>query len=408
MRKSFFGICFGLLSLFSCQPEDCVRELEYIEWSPIYMTIEQMRNEIRLDPPKENKNPGKIYVYGTLLLVNEINKGIHLIDNAHPTAPVQLGFISIQGNVDMAMEGQMLYADNYANLLTIDLTNVRQPQLKDIKTELFTLYGKTGDGKYLVRYDQKLVRRTVPCEQDPIFWLEGDFVYTTTSAGSKKVNSPSVAGIGGSFARFTLVDNYLYVINHNQLISFDVSNPAHPLHCASETVSWDIETIFPYKNFLFIGARSGMYIFGLTNPKRPHFISKFVHANGCDPVYVADEIAYITLRNGTACNGFTNQLDIVQVKDPVNPQKLAIHSMVHPHGLAVDGDLLVLCEGTHGFKTIALLPNAELQNLAFITNHAAYDVILISRDHAIIIGEDGLYQYDLSHPESPRLMSKLF
>lgn len=408
MRIPSFLLLTLVLGILSCSPEECVQETEYIEWAPVYFTLDQMKQDIRMAPPKENKNPGKIYSYGNLLLINELFEGVHIIDNTYPKAPVRLGFIPIAGNVDIAMSSNVLYADNYANLLSIDLSDPMNPKLKSINEELFKLYGKSADGKYLVRYDKKKVVRTVPCNNSPYYWFEGDFVYTKVLDGQGKAGNPgSVAGIGGSFARFTLVDKYLYVVNHNELLSFDVSNPLQPLKCSTQNVAWDIETIFPYEDFLFVGSRSGMYIFGLNDPRLPNQLSKFVHSNGCDPVFVSNDIAYITLRDGNECNGFTNQLDIVEVKDLLHPVKLATHNMKHPHGLSVDGELMVLCEGLHGFKTIELLPNAQIRELAWINHHAAYDVIILERNRVLVIGQDGLYQYDMRNPASPRFLSKL-
>lgn len=91
-------------------------------YRPIYMSYEEMQN-VFVTTPHPLQNAGKIYVKGNLIFVNEINKGIHIIDNHNPSAPQNLAFIHIPGNVDLAVKNNTLYADNATDLLTIDISS---------------------------------------------------------------------------------------------------------------------------------------------------------------------------------------------------------------------------------------------------------------------------------------------
>lgn len=90
---------------------------------PIYLELSEAKT-VRLENARALKNPGKIYTYQQYLFVNEVNEGIHIIDNADPISPQQIGFIKIMGNIDIAIKGNALYADNFDDLVAIDLTNV--------------------------------------------------------------------------------------------------------------------------------------------------------------------------------------------------------------------------------------------------------------------------------------------
>jgi hypothetical protein len=68
--------------------------------------------------------PGKLYRYGNFILINEQYKGVHLIDNQNPKAPVNLAFIQVPGNVDFAVKNNMLYVDNAVDLVAINLQDV--------------------------------------------------------------------------------------------------------------------------------------------------------------------------------------------------------------------------------------------------------------------------------------------
>ncbi|MBL0101392.1 MAG: hypothetical protein IPP49_16265 [Saprospiraceae bacterium] len=119
--------------------------------------------------------------------------------------------------------------------------------------------------------------------------------------------------MGGSFARFTVVDDFLYIAEDFHIKSYSVTNPANPELKSNNQLGWGIETIFPYKDKLFVGSNSGMFILDIATPEYPVLLSSFNHARACDPVIVHENTAYITLRNGTACQGFINQLDVVDI-----------------------------------------------------------------------------------------------
>src|SRR5690606_29217142 len=91
---------FFLMALNSCQ--DQVESINtYRTKIPVFMQMSTVREKpIIIEPGKPLENPGKIYLYGDYLLVNEPQKGIHIIDNANPASPKIINFIKIPGNVD--------------------------------------------------------------------------------------------------------------------------------------------------------------------------------------------------------------------------------------------------------------------------------------------------------------------
>jgi hypothetical protein len=97
---------------------------------PIYLSYDKLRsNYPAIKEPREIAKAGKIYVYGDTLLVNEKNKGIHVIDNSNKQAPRNLHFIELPGNIDIAVKDGILYADSFTDLVIIDIHD-----LNDIKT----------------------------------------------------------------------------------------------------------------------------------------------------------------------------------------------------------------------------------------------------------------------------------
>lgn len=91
-------------------------------YRPIYANRDQVE-KIALESPRKMVNPGKIYVKGDILFVNEINSGIHIFDNSNKSKPVATAFISILGNVDIAAKENIIYADNVNDLVAIDISS---------------------------------------------------------------------------------------------------------------------------------------------------------------------------------------------------------------------------------------------------------------------------------------------
>ncbi len=104
-----------------CLRDRCRQTVGYTRYEPIYQQPESFRDDaaIRAESPRPLRNPGKLYIIGDYLLINEPNEGIHVFDNRLPEQPIPVAFWNIPGNVDMAVRGRYLYADQYADLLAM-------------------------------------------------------------------------------------------------------------------------------------------------------------------------------------------------------------------------------------------------------------------------------------------------
>ena len=122
----------------------CVNDNEPIEFPegeveglrPIYGDLENLR-DIRLEAPRNLEKPGKIYRKGSFLYINEIAKGVHIIDNSDPSSPEPVAFINIPGTVDIAAKGDVFYFDNYNDLVAVRINSGDQIEvLKRVKNVL--------------------------------------------------------------------------------------------------------------------------------------------------------------------------------------------------------------------------------------------------------------------------------
>ncbi len=215
-----------------------------------------------------------------------------------------------------------------------------------------------------------------------------------TVAYSGESANAGQSGQAGSMARFAVVDDFLYTLNRSEMMIFSIDEAANPMLFNGLDVGWNIETLFPYGNSLFIGAEAGMYIYDISEPSSPMFTSEFTHIRSCDPVVVSGSTAYVTLRSGgNNCWGTANQLEILDVSSLSRPQLIKTYMMRNPHGLGIDGDLLFICDGDAGVKCYNVADPMNIQLVQHIGDITAYDVIL-TEETMIVIAEEGLIQFD--------------
>jgi len=114
---------------------------------PIYGNTEDWQS-IQTTTPRSINKLGKIYYKDQLIYVNEYLKGIHIIDNSDPTNPTPLKFIEILGNKDIAIKGNILYADNMSDLVTLDISNLNDIQVKGRVKGIYPATSQTHPDAY--------------------------------------------------------------------------------------------------------------------------------------------------------------------------------------------------------------------------------------------------------------------
>ena len=149
-----------------------------------------------------------------------------------------------------------------------------------------------------------------------------------------------------------------------------------------------------------------MFIYSLNDADNPLPDGQFAHVRTCDPVIADDHYAYVTLRSGTSCGGFTNQMDILDITDIAHPSLVKSYPLTNPHGLSKDKNLLFICDGADGLKVLDATNANNITPIKQFTGIETYDVIA-TNNIAIVIATDGLYQYSYADVNNIQLLSKL-
>jgi len=413
-------LAFNVLLFTSC---DDTTYREYEGYAPVYLTYADLRSSVKTEQNVDLENPGKIYYKDNFIFIVEELKGIHVYDNTDPSSPVKKAFLNLPGVVDMSVSGYILYADSFVDLVMIDVQNIDNirevARVKDILP--YTVASPANDDYPMALVDEKkgvvidwelkTIRERIYTEPYPwpIYYRGGlMFLDATNASGASSGVSGSGTGFGGSMARFGIKDKVLYIVDQNTLKVFDISNKTSPAKMGDFYPGWNIETMFLSGDNMFLGTTTGMIIFDISNPLVPTSRVFFNHARSCDPVIVDDTLAYVTLRSGTTCGGTVNCLDVVNIKNINAPSLLATFSMTNPHGLGKSGDLVFICDGNAGLKIYDASDPKTLGNKLIFSYPAinAYDVIPIG-NLLVMIGDDGLYQYNYSNIQNITLLSKI-
>ncbi|MEL7532489.1 MAG: hypothetical protein AAFN10_14320 [Bacteroidota bacterium] len=432
----FLSICLAalLLSLSGCVQDRCAQQITYISYQAVYLTFEELRAAGKTEAARELNRPGKFYYKDGFIFVNEVSKGIHVIDNRDVNNPTNIAFINLPGSHDLAAKGNILYSDSYTDLVAIDITDPSNTRIVGREVNVFP-YGMWHDGLYAdvergvaIDWIEAEVTEEVPCESitkglnnwlprngfvqedaaslGPQFSSNTQFNSAPTSAGGS--GGEASTGVGGSMARFTILEDYLYTVTGQALKVFDISTLTAPAERRDVEIGWGIETIFPYGDHLLIGSQTGMFIFSTDNPESPKLEGEFGHVQSCDPVVAENDIAYVTLRGGNFCGSFSNQLDVLDISNVRNPKLLYTYLMDGPYGLGIRNSILFICDGESGLKVYDAsdISKIDQNQLAHFPDINAYDVIPL-HNVLLLIGKDGFYQYDYSDVSNIKLLSTI-
>lgn len=418
-HSGFLLMVMAFALLTSCR-DNTYEEITYKANVPVIVSFDEFRASVIKTGVQSLVQPGKIYFKDNYLYINESQQGIHVVNNENPENPVFVAFIQIPGNVDMAIRNNILYADSYIDLVAIDISDPLNPVevdrvedafpnvLPPVEDYSYPIYGLDFTKGVVVGWETREITEVVEKGNYDQGILRFDNMGVPTLGQSEVNINPSSSGIGGSMARFTLGMDHLYALHNNTLKLFNISTTPGIVTGQEIYLDREVETLFPYDNKLFMGTTTGMLVYDISNSSNPVYLSAFNHINSCDPVVIEGNLAYVTLRSGTQCNGFTNQLDVVDISSITNPFLVKSYPMFNPHGLGIDNKILFICDGDAGLKIYDATDPMQIHmnQIAHYADIKTFDVIPVN-GLLLMIGANGLYQYDYSDPQSITLLSHI-
>jgi hypothetical protein len=395
-------ILFAFLGTFMFLSCDNDRDEDYAEYliaRPMLMDKSEFATSVTIIAPRPIEESGKVYTYGDYIFINDKYQGVHVIDNSNPRQPVRTGFIKIPGNVDISVKDDRLYADSLMDLVVLDISDMNNIKMIDRLENVLQSYVAFPVGAVVedpLSYDMQneiLVgwtttkERRLIAEMEP--WTGGGIVFDNAAMES----SGGGTGQGGSMARFIIVGDHLYAVDSHNINIFGISDLDNPQDMGDVFAGFDIETIFNQGDRLFLGSMRGMYIYDISTPGSPTFVSEFQHGTACDPVVVDGDYAYVTLRGGNGCGATESGLFIVDISVIEKPELAVSYPMDGPYGLGIKDEKLFVCDGESGLKVYDKTDIHALKELDHFEDIVTFDVIPMEQ-HLIMVGDGVLYQYE--------------
>ena len=394
-----------ILSLFtlvfvSCDDKDDSDYADYLVARPLVVSKAEFAASVDIIAPRPIDESGKVYSYKDYIFINDKSQGIHVIDNSNPQQPKKISFIKIPGNVDISVKDDFLFADSLMDLVVLDisdLNNIEQVnRLKNVlysnvfwpmEADIFEYDGYDYETEILVGWETVTERRRI----EEVQKNNGGGIFFEDMALANSADGGT--GQGGSLARFKIVDDYLYAVDSHNINVFDISDLENPQNLEDVYAGFDIETIFNRDNHLFLGSMSGMYIYDISSPATPTFVSEFQHGTACDPVVIDGDYAYVTLRGGNECGALESGLFIVDISEITEPKLATSYPMDEPYGLGIKDEKLFICDGSSGLKVYDKTDIEDLKTLNHFKDIVTFDVIPLE-SHLIMVGDEVLYQYE--------------
>ena len=231
-------------------------------------------------------------------------------------------------------------------------------------------------------------------------------LFFSCEKSSDSAAAANSTGKGGSLAKFTIVGNYIYAVSMHFLYTIDISNPSNPSKVNQSQLNFDMETIYPYKSNLFIGSKTGLYIYSLEKPSEPKLIGEAKHGRSCDPVVANDSVSYSTLKGSSFCGPATSGLYVYNIKNLNAPELKKLIPINSPIGLGMADSALYVCCANEGLKVYNITDPYSPTERSMIKGADFIDVIPYE-NILICWALDGIVLYDITNRLEPTLIKKI-
>ena len=126
MKNTLLLLLFvASLAFLSCEDKDDSEYVSYLVATPIKVDLLTFKTEaVDVTEPVPMVESGKIYAYKNYVFVNDVGRGFHVLDNTDPSNPQSISFIKLEGNFDISIKDDRLFADSYGDLVILDISDI--------------------------------------------------------------------------------------------------------------------------------------------------------------------------------------------------------------------------------------------------------------------------------------------
>ncbi len=216
----------------------------------------------------------------------------------------------------------------------------------------------------------------------------------------------ATGGKSGSITRFALYQHFMYVLNLNEVQTYDIQDKEHPVLVNRLSTDYGLETITIYDNTAFLGSTTALYILDIqTDPSKPTILSKSnrfedIGFSGCDPVAVQGNYDYSTIKvieNNCGSISAESALVVYNITNKSAPVVVGLYPLSLPNGLGIKDHYLFVCdEGTDQLIVF------DISNPVSVT-YTNYSIplldpvdLIVDGERMIVSSKTNFYIFDIS------------
>lgn len=228
------------------------------------------------------------------------------------------------------------------------------------------------------------------------------FLHFSCSKDSEAVNN---VGQSGSITRFAVYDHYMYVLNLDEVQTYDITQKEHPALINRLKTDFGLETIVIYDNTIFLGSTTALYIVNIDNPAAPVIQAKSdrlsdLGFSGCDPVVVKGNYAYSTIkviRNACGTIAARSALVVYDISDKSSPKTVGTYDLDIPNGLGYKDNFLFVCdEGSDQLRIFDISNPEALQEKPYSVNITDPNDLIVDGDRMIVSSKTDFQIFDIA------------
>ena len=260
MRKHYAFVLIAILFFQGCIEDAGKVSVTYEKATAIYGDLSALRSQTLFSESRPITDAGKIFIGEDFLLIGEEGEGIHVFDNTVPENPTSIGFINIFGSREFYLAGNELYAESVYDMVKIDLTDIRQPQLISRVEDAFATPITNTDGEEIIGFHHETVTEEFDINDSRLEDIRQSINNTIYLNFEQQLIPPSAVptsfagnsnGTIGTVNRIAEHNGHVYVIGKSRLSIFSSAGSFELM--GQEQIGWEMETVYPLGDRLFIG-----------------------------------------------------------------------------------------------------------------------------------------------------------
>lgn len=352
------------------------------EAEPVYLSFEELRQPLVTTGEEQIIEDTHYVHYESYLYINEKGKGVHVIETAKEERPEYVAFLMIPGNHRIFVKDGYLYADNFVDLIVIDISDKNDFYIAHRVEDVFpnNPYQIISSYDSLVSFDETkgvvvdVIYSSVPISEDR------SYVYNN----HQYLNSLAIEGP----TLYALVDGKILVFDVEDPLAITMQSNYH------KSTSSTLRSFTPINGYIVTNDSYGRnYVIDTNASVSESYPNQFLLHDGYGLIGFLENKAV----GWNACYSCDDEsrlalFNIDDINHPVEERRVA---MDKPYSIALKNDYLFTCHESEILLVNRLAPDGEYEVVE--TGHDIYcSQVTVNHERLFIRNSRGFTQYDYS------------